>query len=72
MNRLESKPIREKNLLGNFEDLYSRWEEQLQMASELETDEDGAEDMARKTLARLLRRSEKNQALLKKIASRLS
>ena len=75
MNRLESEPRREKTLLDNFEDVYSRWEERLQMASALEADEDSAESMARKTLAdvgRLLRRSEKNQALLKKIASRLS
>lgn len=71
MNRLQVNPVLEIDLSSNFEDLYSRWEECLKQAVDL-PDEDSAEDMARKTLARLLRRSEKNQALLKKIASRLS
>ena len=69
MNLLESKPLREKNLVDNFEDAYDRWEERLKEAVALR---DSAEDVARQTLAdveRLLRRSAKNQALLKKIAS---
>lgn len=69
MNLLESTPLREKYLLDNFAGVYSAWEERLKEAV---ASRDSAEDVARQTLAdveRLLKRSEKNQALLKKIAS---
>ena len=48
MNLLESKPLREKSLLDNFEDAYDRWENRLKEAAALRN---SAEDVPRKTLA---------------------
>lgn len=71
MNRLESKPVGELDLSGNFEVIYGSLEEHLQNAVD-SPEEDGTEDMARRTLAgveRLLELSNQNQSLLKKILS---
>ena len=73
INRLETVPVRESDLVSNFEVVYSTLEKRLKDALSLR-EEDGAEDMARKTLAgveRLLAFSEQNQTLLKKIVSGL-
>ena len=70
----ESERIRENVLAERFEMVYNSFLERLLQEALNLPDEDGAEDMARKTLAgveQLLRLSAENQTLLKEIVSGL-
>lgn len=73
IGRFQSPPVRERRVSRNFDRMYGNLKEDLDKALAM-TAEDGAEDLARKTLAgveQLLRLSAENQSLLQKIASGL-
>ncbi|MBR4544433.1 MAG: hypothetical protein IKO14_00410 [Oscillibacter sp.] len=73
INRLQEAPVRESYLSSNFDMAYDTLAEHLRKASDFQ-DEEGIEDMARKTLAgveKLLNLSTENQSLLREIMSGL-